>query len=1135
MLSAKMAGHNGAPPISLSDKLRLAASKGHLEHVIELLELRASYEVDREGRSALHYAAVNGFAEVCKLLLEAGCDPNIQDNLGYTALHQAAAQGHREVIHELLSRHCDLNRQDRVNGNCAMHEAAWNGYSNTLEILTEAGANIFLTNKSGFTALHLSSQNGHNQSTRVLLQTNMNPDMKNNYGDTPLHTAARYGHAGVSRILISARCRINEQNKNGDTALHIAAALKRRKITKIICEAGVDKNICNKQNESAIDVARRKGHLEVIRIIQTQSSMPKPLRQRRGLTKCESSDFSNSEKEDRAPGEKRSLWSFGRKKKKKKEKEKVHVPTNPATRPVGILKNSPRQESLVHAPHCEMSPCHIHQPQYQQNLQAIDSFHPLGPMPEAQLGFFNQYVPRPGVQYYKDLAGNIKQGPVGFAPVCQCMPSLQRLEERVETENHNLYDHIDSSQQRINKRIDGVDDLVQKHDVQLNQIHHEASPVACTARVDTRVKAERVNTRRFVDESRFNARNQMQEWIDTRMDYLERRIRPHHGDCDWSCRRQHSTANQHVTDIQPGRLFRSRSDETLSASEANCKQQTQMEMARQVAWRELKNMRKQQQQRNTNKPPPPRTVETCETRKAPPRQNPNGQSIAFKPARYDQTDINSNMISENTSLTPQPRKVHSQDDLSPGRKTIERNASISAVSSPNVNNISNLSDPATTTGGAVPKRPIGHIYENRNVNQAPSGLSVNRSNYDICAMRSPSRSPVRSQSMYYAEADRAPSRTHFATHNSRSNEASPSADLNHISNSRSNSSRNINQEEPVTAKKVAPPSEYYHIAASRSADYRSRAVKPTNIPPSGTAPLTDQASAVQRPVPIYAFPNGSNKADSGSNHDSGYSYRLSGRPGSSRPDDGSPVTQSSTCSTGFNITSTSLSTGSSRQSPANSPQSVPLDSDEQRTKAFYERVNSQVYNWYNRRASEPLIDEGRNRLRSPVRFDNVNDDQRSTSAERFFANKTYEDVNGLSGDQRSRASNYQSQRPNPDQRRLQSQPGHPQLLQQQQRPEMNGSAPYHQRVPDHASNSDANPKTLVDKIQTGRVVYRYDARTTYNNNYANATRILHPNAHLNRHESTTNRVEDNVYNHNVFDLRSTKVERELRSVKATDV
>ena len=35
-----------------------------------------------------------GGAHLVKLLLDAGCDPNIQDKAGWTALHQSAFGGH---------------------------------------------------------------------------------------------------------------------------------------------------------------------------------------------------------------------------------------------------------------------------------------------------------------------------------------------------------------------------------------------------------------------------------------------------------------------------------------------------------------------------------------------------------------------------------------------------------------------------------------------------------------------------------------------------------------------------------------------------------------------------------------------------------------------------------------------------------------------------------------------------------------------------------------------------------------------------------------------------------------------------------------------------------------------------------
>lgn len=53
----------------------------------------------------------NGYPEVIKLLLKAGAKPNVSDNLGWTPLLRAAAYGHEEVVEVLLENGADPNFQ----------------------------------------------------------------------------------------------------------------------------------------------------------------------------------------------------------------------------------------------------------------------------------------------------------------------------------------------------------------------------------------------------------------------------------------------------------------------------------------------------------------------------------------------------------------------------------------------------------------------------------------------------------------------------------------------------------------------------------------------------------------------------------------------------------------------------------------------------------------------------------------------------------------------------------------------------------------------------------------------------------------------------------------------------------------
>jgi uncharacterized protein len=59
------------------------------------------------GETALHFAAIQGNAEIARLLLLAGADPNLKGEHGFTPLHEAIQQNHLDTIRELLSGGAD--------------------------------------------------------------------------------------------------------------------------------------------------------------------------------------------------------------------------------------------------------------------------------------------------------------------------------------------------------------------------------------------------------------------------------------------------------------------------------------------------------------------------------------------------------------------------------------------------------------------------------------------------------------------------------------------------------------------------------------------------------------------------------------------------------------------------------------------------------------------------------------------------------------------------------------------------------------------------------------------------------------------------------------------------------------------
>ncbi|XP_070357635.1 protein phosphatase 1 regulatory subunit 12B isoform X8 [Equus asinus] len=68
----------------------------------------------RSGATALHVAAAKGYSEVLRLLIQAGCELNVQDHDGWTPLHAAAHWGVKEACSILAEALCDMDVRNRL-------------------------------------------------------------------------------------------------------------------------------------------------------------------------------------------------------------------------------------------------------------------------------------------------------------------------------------------------------------------------------------------------------------------------------------------------------------------------------------------------------------------------------------------------------------------------------------------------------------------------------------------------------------------------------------------------------------------------------------------------------------------------------------------------------------------------------------------------------------------------------------------------------------------------------------------------------------------------------------------------------------------------------------------------------------
>ncbi|XP_009280210.1 PREDICTED: ankyrin repeat domain-containing protein 6 isoform X2 [Aptenodytes forsteri] len=444
----------------LSERLLIAAYKGQVENVVQLINKGAKVAVTKHGRTPLHLAAHRGHLHVVQVLLKAGCDLDIQDDGDQTALHRAAVVGNTDVIATLIQEGCALDRQDK-DGNTALHEACWHGFSQSAKVLVKAGANVLAKNKAGNTPLHLACQNSHSQSTRVLLLGGSRADLKNNAGDTCLHVAARYNHLPIVRVLLSAFCSVHEKNQAGDTALHVAAALNHRKVVKLLLEAGADASVVNNAGQTPLEVARQHNNPEVALLLTKASQVSRfnrgrSLRKKRERLKEERraqsvprdevvqskgsvSAADDTPSSDQPPQRKSDLKDEprstspdpkGKKSKKKKPKEKVSALSDPI---------SPADQQTL--------------PQPQQNVPKRRSKHHCSsPPPPHEVRAYQLYT------LYRGKDGKVMQAPING---CRCEPLINKLENQLEATVEEIKAEFGTVQDKMNVKLGQMESKTQ--------------------------------------------------------------------------------------------------------------------------------------------------------------------------------------------------------------------------------------------------------------------------------------------------------------------------------------------------------------------------------------------------------------------------------------------------------------------------------------------------------------------------------------------------------------------------------------------------------------------------------------------------------------------------------------------------
>lgn len=188
--------------------------------------------------AALITAAAQNDLQGVEMLLKNGADANANDVLGNRPLLHASRLGSAEMVRILLEAGADPNAKGM--GYTALGLAALNGYAQVADWLLQFGAYVEKRSDNDLTPLMNAALLNNVTTIQVLLRYDAVVDRENNAGRTALSYAAEGGAEQVIGLLLARGADINAVDKKFNTPLFWASLRDQRSAVRLLLRRGAD-------------------------------------------------------------------------------------------------------------------------------------------------------------------------------------------------------------------------------------------------------------------------------------------------------------------------------------------------------------------------------------------------------------------------------------------------------------------------------------------------------------------------------------------------------------------------------------------------------------------------------------------------------------------------------------------------------------------------------------------------------------------------------------------------------------------------------------------------------------------------------------------------------------------------------
>ncbi len=192
------------PRQGVSGELHNAAIAGDIESVLELLDAGVPVDAADPNGTPLIWALFGQQAEIARILVERGANPNAKSPNGWSPLVSAIKMGDADLIEALLSNGADPSSGEVLTPLAA---AAEEGQAAFVTQLLEAGADATHRLNEDWTALHFATSVGDLEISSMLIQADADVNALTVAGHPPIHFALQGGFYDIALALRDAGAR----------------------------------------------------------------------------------------------------------------------------------------------------------------------------------------------------------------------------------------------------------------------------------------------------------------------------------------------------------------------------------------------------------------------------------------------------------------------------------------------------------------------------------------------------------------------------------------------------------------------------------------------------------------------------------------------------------------------------------------------------------------------------------------------------------------------------------------------------------------------------------------------------------------------------------------------------------------